>query len=173
METYINRVSAFDKEQVYTLDVGSISNGQTQWDLKDIHDVHLSFKPTKSYGNVYQCEIESRLGKIILSNRRYLGPANFEYQSGEYRQFVSTLLQNLDAYGLANFKSGKSESTYWLEVIASAIFFGLLLLILAFFGAWIIAVSFLAVLVFRLVPYYKKNRPMNFSAKHIPSHMLP
>ena len=173
METYLNRVSAFDKEQTYTLDDRSISNGQSQWDLQDIENVHLSFKPTKHYGNIYQCVIESRSGKITISNRRYIGPANFDYQSAKYSQFVRSLLLNLDAYGLTNFKSGKSQSTYWLEVIASVVFFGLMLIILAMFGAWIVALSFLALLIFRLIPYYKKNRPMVFSAGQIPNHILP
>tara|TARA_A100000171_G_C2139657_1_gene153808 strand:+ start:5360 stop:5881 length:522 start_codon:yes stop_codon:yes gene_type:complete len=173
METYLNRISAFDKEQVYTLDDRAISNEHSKWDLKDVHGVHLSFKPTRHYGNIYQCAIETRSDKIVLSNRRYIGPANFEYQSDDYRQFVSSLLQRLEVNGLTNFSSGKSKSTYWLEVIASTIFFGLILIVLTMFGAWIIALSFLAILFFRLVPYYKKNRPVVFSAKQIPSHILP
>lgn len=43
METYLNRISAFDKEQVYTLDDRAISNEHSKWDLKDVHGVHLSF----------------------------------------------------------------------------------------------------------------------------------
>lgn len=173
METYVNRVSAFDKEQAFTLDNYSISNSQVSWDLKDIIDIHLSFKPTKHYSNIYQCVIESRSGKIILSNRRYIGPANFEYHSQEYSHFVRSLLQALEGYGLTNFKSCTSKNSYWLEIVASTFFFSLLLIILAVFGAWIIAFGFLTILIFRLVPYYKKNRPMVFSANDIPSHILP
>ncbi|KYG78979.1 hypothetical protein [Roseivirga echinicomitans] len=173
METYLNRVSAFDKEQTYTLDDRSISNGQSQWDLQDIENVHLSFKPTKHYGNIYQCAIESRSGKITLSNRRYIGPASFDYQSAEYSQFIKILLLNLDGYGLTNFKSGKSKSNYWLEVIASTLFFGLILIVLTMFGAWLASLVFLAIIILRLIPYYKKNRPMTFPARHIPDHILP
>ncbi|MGW8121063.1 hypothetical protein ACV07N_00275 [Roseivirga echinicomitans] len=173
METYMNRIGAFDKDQTYTLDDRRISNGQTHWNLEDIRDVHLSFKPTKHYSNIYQCAIVSDKGKIVLSNRRYIGPANFDYQSAEYSQFVRSLLQQLGDYGLTNFKSGKSKATYWLEVIASILFFSLILVAIAFFGAWYIALGFFTLLLFRLVPYYKKNRPMIFSSDQIPNHILP
>lgn len=43
METYLNRVCAFEKELVYTLDDRAVSNEQSKCELKGVHGVHLGF----------------------------------------------------------------------------------------------------------------------------------
>ena len=174
MTTYTNRLSALTKEKNYTLSETGIGDGMGEWSYTDIKEVKLKFTPTRYYGGIYQCIITSKAGgKVTLSNRKYKGPADFEYQNAEYNRFIWQLHQNLMAYSHVRYVTGMEKARFMIGLIGSLIFFPLMIYAMFALGQALVAGIVLLILVVRLVPYYKKNKPNTYSPEEIPMGLIP
>ncbi len=173
MESYLNRLSALSKEKTYTLNEEGIADETGAWKYSDIKHVQLKFTPTRYYGGIYQCVITSQSGEVTLSNRRYKGPADFDYQNEAYNRFVKELHKKLESIAGMSFGSGMSRPRFMLELIGSLIFFPLIVYAIFALGQALVGGLILLVLAVRLIPYYRKNKPRSYRASEIPDDLLP
>ena len=103
--------------------------------LSEIRSVHLKSLGKFDSANETQftCVIRTTTGKIVLTNRHFVGLARFEYRSAQYRQVVESLyrcLQGCDDQ--VQFLHG-STAMVWM-------IFGLCLLVAGAFGVLAVAV---------------------------------
>ena len=173
MITYNNRISALTKEKTYQLtDIGLGDEGG-MWKFDDINRVELKFTPTKHYGGIYQCIVHSHFGKAIISNRKYLSPANFSYQNEEFNGFIRALHEKLANVEGIEFRRGLSKSSFYTQLVAMLIIMPLVISVMLAFGQLIIAGLMLLIVLIRLVPFFKKNKPGNYDPRNIPDRLLP
>lgn len=169
---YTNRLDFRQENITYELTEAGIDSNVGLLPFKDITEIHLSYEPTKNYGNIFKCAITAKNRSLTLSNRRYISIGNFEYHSEQYSAFITTLHAQL-SYQSAQFTRGKSKSRYWLEIPIVIISFTILTMLISSFGTIYMGLSFLAISLYKLIPYYKLNYPGTYDPKQIPTNLLP
>ena len=173
MNTYTNRPNAISREKTYVLGEAGISDGTGEWAYEELTEIRLKYAPTRYYSGIYECHIRSARGSVVLCNREYRGPANFEYKNEAYTAFVKELHKRLLDYAQVSLLTGKPKGKFYFEVLASAIFFPLLLYAMFALGQLLVAGIALLVILIRLLPYFGKNRPRHYAASNVPDNMLP
>jgi hypothetical protein len=169
---YTNRVDFRQADITYELTEAGINSNVGLLPFKDIEAIHLSYEPTKYYGNIFKCAITAKNRSFTLSNRRYISIGNFDYQSERYRDFVKMLHTQL-AHQNTAFTSGKSKTRYWLELPISVTVFTILFFIISAFATPIVGLIFIAIVLYKLVPYYRLNKPTTYTPDTIPTNLLP
>lgn len=170
---YVNRINALEDDIVYSLSIEGV-NKEGHVDtvrFESITSICLSYAPSRYYSNIFQCKIIHASGEILLSNRRYIELATFEYQSDLYAEFVKALHEKVGEH--TQLKSGLNSIRYWIELPLSIALFSLIFGVIFNFGHPLLALLFLLILAVRLVPYYRKNYPQSYSKGQIPEHILP
>ena len=173
MNTYKNRISALTTDRTFQLSQEGIRHEGGEWKFNDINRIELKFTPTKYYGGIYQCILHSHFGKEVISNRKYEGPANFTYQNQEFKSFITALHQKLSQVEGVEFSKGLGKASFYIQLIAMLIFMPMVIFAMAAFGQLLIAGIFMLIVLVRLVPFFKKNRPGNYDPLNIPLHLLP
>ena len=173
MTSYLNRISALRKTTTYTLDEEGFGDETRFWGYNDIKQIQLKYSPTRYYGGIYQCIVTSEWDEVTLSNRRYNGPADFEYQNESYSRFVHELHQKLNSASGVRFVSGMSNLRFTMELVGSLIFFPLILYVIFMFGQFLVGGLVVFILLFRLLPYYRKNKPRSYLPSDVPDDLMP
>jgi hypothetical protein len=169
---YTNRVDFRQSEITYALNEVGVDSNVGLLPYKNITAIHLSFEPTKYYINIYKCAIIAKNRSFTLSNRRYISIGNFDYQSADYTTFVRALHTNLTQQN-TEFTCGKNKSRYWLELPIAIIGFSILFFTISAYATPIVGVLFLAIILYKLVPYYKRNKPKTYTPNNLPTNLLP
>lgn len=169
---YINRIGALEEDKVYQLNEEGIVGVNGIIPYEDITEICLKYAPSRYYTNVYRCEIKTLKQKMTLSNRKYVKLATFEYQSAQYNDFLRLIHQQLKD-SPAIFHTGVTPIRYWIELLLMLALFSIISIVLYSFGNILIAGIFGLILLFRLVPYYRKNFPQKYSPDTIPTSILP
>jgi hypothetical protein len=138
---YINRISAFEEEQYYSLTNDGIECENGTISYESINSIHLKYVPTRYYSNIYQCKISHEKGLLTLSNRRYIKLGTFEYQSDSFNRFVKQLCKQLPDNVKLNI--GLNRLRYWTELPIAIGFFTLIIGIIFTFGHPLLAILFL------------------------------
>ena len=148
--------------------------------FSDIVDVRCRYYPTRFQLNRFECLIQVKGGmKIKIGNQFYLGVADFEDRSPNYRKFVVALhvalaKQNPNCV----FHSGVTQTSFYLTaafLIGSMLTLAFLIL---FFGASLpgFAVVKLIILILMIpisIKWFYKNKPKKYRAHAIPTDVLP
>lgn len=168
---YVNRISALEKDKTYSLSAQGIASGDHLIKYDSIKSIHLKYVPSRYYSKTYTCKIIHSNGELVLSNRRFIKLATFEYQCDSYNAFVIELHQKLSSR--TQLTSGMNQTRYWLELPISIAFFTLVLGVIFTFGHPLLAIVFLFIITIRLIPYYRKNYPRRYLIESIPKNILP
>lgn len=146
-----------------------------------IRRVRLSFRPVAMQGYRFQTEIWSDdMPKIRIASTSWRGIVEQARQDANYTAFVAEFHRRIAAAGArAEFSTGVPGLTYWLGV---AVFFAAALGLAALsvralsssqWGGAAIIGGFLALFIWQLGNYFRRNRPGIYRPDNIPEIVLP
>lgn len=182
--SYETRLTLFEKVRTFTIEGSRLQIEEegltTEISLSDIIDVRCRYYPTRFQLNRFECLLQVKGGmKIKIGNQFYLGVADFEDRSFDYRKFVVALhvalaKQSPDCV----FHSGVTQSSFYLTaafLIGSMLTLAFLILVL---GATLpgFAVVKLIILILMIpisIKWFYKNKPKSYRARAIPTDVLP
>ena len=125
----------------------------------------------------YCCTLKTKSqGKIKLKNQHYKGFASFEERSRTYVPFVAALHKKLER---KNVTFVKGIGVLFYVVVGLLLLMGLAYLGLAIFlfteNWWISLFMLLALafILFKSIPFLKKNKPGTYTVETIPKELLP
>lgn len=184
--SYATRNNAFMPPCLWVLD-GPVLREETEggavhaWPLADVVSVNLQFMPTRPEQNRYRCRLHLRNGRVReFFNRTYLGPYQFRATNEAYVVFVDALHRALAVHAPGCcFTAGTTRAGYAVNVFA-AIFLGAVLAAVAVFFMTVglvpiavIKVIFILFYLPTLLRWFRRNRPVDYEARAIPSFVLP
>lgn len=170
---YQNRLSALAEAQTFSLTEEGLSDNNALWTFDKINRVQLKYTPSRYQSGIYQCEVSSIHGQMKISNRNYVGPANFEFHNQDYVNFVEQLHQKLAHQEGIEFKTGYSSFRFYVELLFMLLLVPLVIYLSLAFDRLTIGLIVFVLLALRLVPYFKKNRPQNYQPSEIPKYLIP
>lgn len=171
---YINRKSELDTEKYFSLTDTGISDGDIGIiPYEEIRLVQLQYIQAHNRRGFYQCLIHGTGGQEWkLVSRRYLGIGRFANQLPEYRDFLLELHRKLAHYPQIRFMAGLSKASYYGELVGTILVVGLLSAVLTAFTAGIALILIPFLLYWRVVPYFRKNRPAAYQPSNPPAELL-
>ncbi len=146
-----------------------------------IRRVRLSFRPVPLQSYRFLTEIWSDgAPKLQLASTSARSMMEIERQDAKYSGFVTELHRRIAAArGEAVFESGKSPIAYWIGfILFAAISLGLAALAVrglqaqSLAGAAFVA-GFLALFLWQLGGFFRRNRPRRYAADALPADLLP
>lgn len=154
-------------------------NGLIRYD--QIQRVRLSFRPLTMQSYRFQTEIWSeRMPRLQISSTSWQGIVEQKRQDDAYTAFVTELHRRLAAAGSkARFTSGIPPLNYWGGlVIFAAVALGLTALTVRalHLGDWAAAAfigGVLALLLWQLGAFFRRNRPGSYRPDNLPEAVLP
>lgn len=182
--SYENRLTLFEKVRTFTIDGARIrieeEGRTTEVLLSDIFDVRCRYYPTRFQLNRFECLLQAKGGiKIKIGNQFYLGVADFEDRSPDYRKFVVALHVALAKLSPnCTYHSGITKTSLYL--IATFLIGSMLTLafLILFLGASLpgFAVVKLIILILMIpisIKWFYKNKPRRYRVHAIPTDILP
>ena len=182
--SYEARLTYFEKQRIYRIRQGVFQieeDGQIQQiALNQINQIRCRFFPTRYQLDRYEAILTVANGlEIKIGNQIFLGFAEFEDRSPDFRSFIIALHKaRLALDPPCRFIAGVTTFSFWLN----AIFLGSVLLLLIgliiFFATtipWVALVKagLLALMLPVAINWFRKNRPREYDGHHIPEDILP
>ena len=182
--SYETRLTLFEKVRTFTIDGAKIrieeEGRTTDILLSDIVDVRCRYHPTRFQLNRFECLLQAKDGiKIKIGNLFYLGVADFEDRSPDYRKFVVALHVALAKLSPnCAFHSGITQtSLYFIAafLIGSMLTLAFLILFLgaSFPGMAVVKLIILILLIPISIKWFYKNKPKKYRIHAIPTDVLP
>lgn len=148
---------------------------------QDVRMVRLLFRPTTMQTHRFVTEIWSQDGpKLTIASTSYRSMIEHERQDAAYRNFVTALHRRIGAAGNdTRLVSGKPGFLYWPGLVVFAVValaLGALtvqgLRTQFWWGAAFVA-GFLALFLWQIGGYFRRNRPGTYRADGLPRELLP
>lgn len=148
---------------------------------QDVRMVRLLFRPTTMQSHRFLTEIWPQDGpKLTIASVSWRSMLEQERQDAAYRNFVTALHQRIGAAGShARLVSGKPGFLYWPGLVVFAVIaFGLGALIaqalrMQSFSGAAVAAGFLALFLWQIGGYFRRNRPGIYRPDDLPRELLP
>jgi hypothetical protein len=158
------------------------ASGRTgQVPYKDIRQIRLAFRPVTMQNYRFLCEIWSeRNPKLSIASASWKSLLEQERLDEAYTRFVTALHQRIaEAGGNPRLRAGAIPLLYWPGCV---IFVGICVALLALTGramlqgdiaATLFLIGFLAVVLWQLGMFFKRNLPRNYTLDNISDDVLP
>lgn len=145
-----------------------------------INRVRLSFRPMTAQSYRFLAEVKAPGARLTIVSSSWKSMFEQERQNEAYRAFVTELHRRIAAAGgTAQFVTGYAAPLYWTGLVifaATLLGFAVLivraLLILDWAGAGFVA-AFLAVFLWQIGGYFRRNRPLAYTPDALPPLLLP
>jgi hypothetical protein len=152
-----------------------------QIDYADITAVRLSFRPVSLQSARFLAEIWANGSpKLTIASTSWHSVFDVRNHGSDYSAFVAELHRRLARIGTrARFTTGTSPLIYWIGLpvfVAAALGFAALTTRAIKTGPWTAAVligAFLAIFLWQLGNYFRRNRPGRYRPDRLPEPLLP
>lgn len=183
--SYSFKASSFGAPWEFTLKASTLEwragrrSGSLRYD--DISRVRLSFRPVTMQSHRFQAEIWSpNAPKISISSTSWRGILEQSRQDDAYASFIVELHSRMAAAGTrAQFSTGIPAISYWAGVV---VFFGVAVGLVALavrgmrlneWGGAAMIGGFLALFVWQVGNFIRRNRPTDYRPDEVPLNVLP